>query len=393
MRLLKIKVNGLKLFSENLEIDFTTSQRVIKNKNEMLYEISPQVYLNKAISFIGINASGKTSTLKVISFIIQMLNNKPINNIKTNDILYGISGDDKVTFETYFSTQSGTINKLVTVVAKDKLFDGEDEKFVILDEKMWSKEIESIKTKKSLFIFEDIDPIQVRDKDEEFLADDVSIIIAMNKRNSSKIYCKDLINWTNLNLIRVLGKFPKELITFLDPSIEYLESEVSEDEKKVEIKLKFKNKEEIVLYSPLELERYLSSGTIKGINVFMNAMMVLSKGGYLIIDELENHFNKEIVATLVRFFMTNNVNKKGATIIFSTHYPELLDEFERNDNIYIVKNEGGIKAENLSKILNRNDIKKSEIYQSGYLEGTVPAYEAYMNLRKSIINSGGESWT
>lgn len=390
MRILKIKVNGLKLFSSNLEVDFTTLQRVNKDKNEMLYKISPQIHLNKAISFIGINASGKTSTLKVISFIIQMLNNEPINNIKNNDILNGIYGDEKITFETYFTTKDGNVNKLLTIIGKDKLYDGEDEKYVIRDERIWIKEVGKIKTKKSLFEFNDAHLSQKRDKNEAFLADDVSIIIAMNKRNSSKIYCEDLINWTNMNLVRVLGKFPKELITFLDPSIEYLEGEMSDGEKKIEIRLKFKNKKEIILYSPLELENYLSSGTIKGINVFMNAMMVLSRGGYLIIDELENHFNKEIVATLVRFFMTTNVNRNGATIIFSTHYPELLDEFERNDNIYIVRNDDGINAENLSTILKRNDIKKSEVYQSGYLQGTVPAYEAYMDLRKAIIRFGGE---
>lgn len=390
MRLLKIKVKGLKLFLDSLEIDFTTSQRVIKDKNEMLYKISPQIHINKAISFIGINASGKTSTLKVISFIIQMLNNEPINNIKYKDILYGISVDEKITFETYFSTQTGTVNKLETIVVKDRIYDGEDEKFVIFDEKMWSKGVASVKTKKSLFVFEDLAPVQLRDKDEMFLADDVSIIIALNKKNSSKIYCEDLVTWTNLNLVRILGKFPKELITFLDPSIEYLEGEVSDGGKKIEIRLKFKNKKEMILYSPFELEEYLSSGTIKGVNVFMHAMMVLSKGGYLIIDELENHFNKEIAITLVRFFMTDSVNKKGSTILFSTHYPELLDVFERNDNIYIIKNEGGISVENLSDMLNRNDIKKSEIYQSGYLQGTVIAYEAYMDLKNSIINFKGD---
>ena len=390
MRLLKIKVKGLKLFLDSLEIDFTTSQRVIKDKNEMLYKISPQIHLNKAISFIGINASGKTSTLKVISFIIQMLNNEPINNIKYKDILYGISVDEKITFETYFSTQTGTVNKLETIVVKDRIYDGEDEKFVIFDEKMWSKGVASVKTKKSLFVFEDLAPVQLRDKDEMFLADDVSIIIALNKKNSSKIYCEDLVTWTNLNLVRILGKFPKELITFLDSSIEYLEGEVSDGGKKIEIRLKFKNKKEMILYSPFELDEYLSSGTIKGVNVFTHAMMVLSKGGYLIIDELENHFNKEIAITLVRFFMTDSVNKKGSTILFSTHYPELLDVFERNDNIYIIKNEGGISVENLSDMLNRNDIKKSEIYQSGYLQGTVIAYEAYMDLKNSIINFKGD---
>lgn len=83
--------------------------------------------------------------------------------------------------------------------------------------------------------------------------------------------------------------------------------------------------------------------------------------------------------------MDKKVNPKGAMLIFSTHYSELLDEFERNDNIYIVRNRNGISAENLSNILKRNDIKKSEAYQSGYLEGTVPMYDAYIELKDSLI--------
>jgi hypothetical protein len=133
-------------------------------------------------------------------------------------------------------------------------------------------------------------------------------------------------------------------------------------------------------------ERYLSSGTIKGINVFINAMIVFEMEGYLIVDELENHFNREIVATLVRFFMNKSVNKNGATLIFSTHYSELLDEFERNDGIYIVRNRNGIYTQKLSKVLARNDIKKSEAFKSDFLCGTVPAYESYIQLKKAIIS-------
>lgn len=82
----------------------------------------------------------------------------------------------------------------------------------------------------------------------------------------------------------------------------------------------------------------------------MGAVFAFLEGGYLIVDELENHFNKEIAATLVRFFLDKKVNKKGAALIFSTHYSELLDEFERNDNIYIIRNKEGISAENLSSV-------------------------------------------
>ena len=89
----------------------------------------------------------------------------------------------------------------------------------------------------------------------------------------------------------------------------------------------------------------------------------------------------------MRFFMDSRLNSKGGTLIFTTHYPELLDEYDRNDGIYIVRNRNGITVENLSYLLKRNDIKKSDAYQSGYLAGTTPAYEAYIGLKKKLAAS------
>ena len=73
--------------------------------------------------------------------------------------------------------------------------------------------------------------------------------------------------------------------------------------------------------------------------------------------------------------------------LFSLRIIQLLDEYDRNDGIFIVRNRNGITAGNLSYILKRNDIKKSDAYQSGFLEGTTPAYEAYMRLKKSLAAS------
>ena len=172
------------------------------------------------------------------------------------------------------------------------------------------------------------------------------------------------------------------MIAFLDPTVEQLSFEAQNG--KELIHLKFKNQNEILLNNSRELENYLSSGTIKGIIVFTKAMEVLRQGGYMVVDEIENHFNKEIVATLMRFFMDGKLNKHGAVLIFSTHYPELLDEYDRNDSIYITRNKDGIELQSLTEKLNRNDIKRSDAYQSGLLEGTTPAYEAFMQLKNSI---------
>ena len=257
--------------------------------------------------------------------------------------------------------------------------------YSIIEEKLWEKPISSVKSKKYLTDFTAISPIAVRNTEEAYLPDDVSFIIAHNKKANDKIDVFSLLSYTNINILPFTEDIPLEVIAFLDPTIEKLYFEKVED--KASIHLKFKDEEEIILNNAVELEQYLSSGTIKGIITFSMVKEVLASGGYILVDELENHFNKEIVVTLMRFFMDSSLNKSGSTLIFTTHYSELLDEYDRNDPIYIVRNRNGITAENLSYILKRNDIKKSDAYQSGFLEGTTPAYEAYLRLKKNLAAS------
>ncbi len=383
MKILKLDVKGLPLLNSDLCIDFIAQQRVDDNDKEQLYNIFSNIYTNPALAFIGINASGKTTVLKVISFAISLLNNEALNNIDSKEIFDDLDSGQKVVITAYFYYKN-IINKLRTVIEKKvNLIDG-TEKLVIVDEILWEKDIHRIKTKKSIFDFNDSDLRTRRNKKEEYLLEDVSIILALNKKQDTNFFLYDMSKFTDHNMLNVLGKYPKEVLTFLDPSIEYLNCKP--EGKKVDIRLKFYGKDEINLNNPLALNKYLSSGTIKGLSVFMGAVITFTEGGYLVVDELENHFNSEIVSTLVRFFMDKKINKKGATLVFSTHYSELLDKFERNDNIYIVKNIGGIIAENLSNVLKRNDIKKSEIYDSDFLHGTVPAYESYIALKKVLLS-------
>lgn len=249
---------------------------------------------------------------------------------------------------------------------------------------MWIKPQASVTTRKGLTDFEGYEPYSAREN-EAFLSDDVSFIIAYNKEKKQRLDIVSLLSFTNTNILPFADEIPVEIISFLDPTIEelYFDGE----ESKATIHLKFKNREEIVINNPADLNQYLSSGTIKGIVAFTMAKEILKSGGYMVLDEIENHFNKEIVSTLVRFFMDSKFNKNGGTLIYSTHYPELLDEYDRNDSIHIIRNRNGITVDNLSNILKRNDIKKSDAYQSGFLDGTTPMYDAYMRLKKSIAAS------
>ena len=379
MKLLRATAEGLPLFKEKLDICFYAQQRISEEQKEQLHPLFSNVYLNPATGFIGINASGKTSVLKVILLILGIMNNEPINHIDTRDIL----GDAKKTVLNifFYSETNKEVCRLETVVAAKKT-KTEGIIYSIVSERIWSKKTDEIIARKAMLDFDGKEPIMVRSGQEDFLSDDVSIMIALNKKTGENIRIVDLLLFTNINVLPFSEGIPTEVITYLDPTVESLYFD-EKDQKEI-IRLKFKDKEEIVLNNPLELNNYLSSGTVKGMIIFTLAKEVLQNGGYIVVDEIENHFNKEIVTTLMRFFMDSKLNKNGGTLIFSTHYPELLDEYDRNDSIYITRNRNGITAENLSSILKRNDIKKSDAYQSGFLEGTTPMYEAYMRLKKSL---------
>lgn len=393
MKLLKISISGIPLFKDRCEIDFLTQQRVYPTDAESMctvFSTETQAFTqNNVLAMIGINASGKTTILKLITFVCRMLNNEPLNSIDCKEVLDGLKEGSAVVFDTYFyANSSGTfrpargnaLNLLQTVVTK------KDDQLFIAQETLKTKVISNDLRKKNALDFRNVE-INMSRQFNEYLLDDVSIMVAFNKKNKEQLVVSDMLQYTNINQLSLSKDCPLELIAFFDPSVEYLHCK--RNSKDMAIYLKFKGKEELVLKQFSELNRYLSSGTIKGINTFLKAMKTFKTGGYLIIDELENHFNREIVSTLIRFFMDKKVNKAGAMLVFSTHYSELLDEFERNDNIYIIRNKQGITIDNLSAILKRNDMKKSEVYQSGFLE-TVPMYEAYISLKKTLINADEE---
>ena len=380
MKVLRITAQGLPLFKEELDISFFAQQRVEEDDKDLLYPLFSNVYMNCSNAFIGINASGKTSVLKVLLLALNLLNNQPINHIETKEIL----GDTKeAVINTYFYSETNEICRLETVITSEKS-KTDSIYYKIVEETLWAKPQEAVTSRKNLTDFTGYQPVAIR-KEEQFLSDDVSIIIAHNKKKKERMEIVSLLSFTNINVLPFAEEIPVEVISFLDPTVEKLYFDKSEN--KTLIHLQFKGRTEIVLNNPIDLNLYLSSGTIKGIVAFTLAKEILKSGGYLVMDEIENHFNKEIVSTLVRFFMDTRLNKNGGTLIFTTHYPELLDEYDRNDSIHIICNRNGITVENLSNILKRNDIKKSDAYQSGFLEGTTPMYEAYMRLKKSIANS------
>lgn len=374
MKLLKMKINDFHLFNDGIEVDFIAQQRVTEHNNEGLTKLVGSIYRQNVLGIIGINASGKTTVLKALSFVLDLY----VKQGKLNNDKYAfLSNEERFTIEAYFYLGEQKLIKIESTVARNQ-----HQQLIFEEEKIWKKTVGEVK--KSLYIFTDKQLKVVRSKENSpYLADDMSIMIAQTKNHAPQEII-DLISETNKNVMKTAGQIPIQMVGFLDKSIEYLYEEKDANHNLM-IRLKFKDQDkEIYLNNHQHLEMYLSSGTIKGLNVLAAVEKVFKAGGILMIDEIENHFNKEIVRTIVNFFRNERTNPEGATLVFTTHYAELLDDFERNDSIYISLKEDKLRLKNLRELLERSDYKKSDVYQSSYVGPTAPSYDAYMDLKKYL---------
>ena len=247
---------------------------------------------------------------------------------------------------------------------------------------MRSKLKSSVTSKKSTFVFNEQDKsiktlerTKLNSDIKAALKDDTSIVILATRDNDSSVL--DLLATNYLNYSPMQGQTPVEVLNVFDDNIEYLTTVKNKQDSTPHWMLKFKNRDKVYdIDFGIELNRLISAGTIKGHALLGNAIATLHFGGYLIVDELENHFNKELVHFIIKIFTSNETNPHGACLIFSTHYAEILDFIHRKDNVYITrKREGLLSVSKYSDEVKRNDVKKSEMIISNSLQGTAPQYE------------------
>ena len=394
MKLLKVVAKGLPLFHQNLEIDFFADGRVYQEEKHELNHLFGNLYLNKTLSFTGINASGKTQILNILSLVMYLIQAKSINSVYTglllrhNSNILNLELGEAVTFSIFFYSDLGKkqIHKLETEIKMDIDQYNQEKKYFITNERFYSKDVTGIRSKKQIFDFEGC-TYEDRNKDNKFisLSKDVSMLNAyLNANLLQPVYYRDQLSYTNINVMSNLTEdIPKQFLEFLDPSIDFLKFERVQQNDSIKILLKFKKSKKVLeMDSPIDLHKILSSGTIKGCGILLNAYRTIQMGGYLIIDELENHFNREIISTLISLFLDKDINKNGGTLIYSTHYVELLDYIDRNDSIYIVRKENGISIEKLSNTNKRRDNNKSYLFTNALLKKTAPSYSATNELKK-----------
>lgn len=385
MKVIRVEFEHLNHFENGkFRVDFTATDRVFKNSE--LFKISRNVATHNLIGFIGLNATGKTTALRLLNIALNVtIHNADLNSLELNDMIV----DGTIMRVTFFHNKK--YYQLESTIGRRS--DESKQQFYYKEEVLRKKLMSTVRSRSDLINFEGCTSV-VRSKlsaeKAAYLDDDQSIVKPEIQDNGS--FVSDNLFFNYVNIMGQIGDTPAQILELLDESIEELSMfNVSKTDKRFKWRLKFKNDDRIYeAPNPIALNLLISTGTISGQGLIISAINVLRHGGYLIVDEVEGHLNKELVHFILTLFKEQRTNPNGACIIFATHYVEILDfeTLDRKDNIYIMRKQKHLlSATKLSDEFHRTDLKKSVVFFSNLLNGTAPKYESMKRLRDFICEN------
>lgn len=379
MKLLKVTFDGLEMFKHGkLTLDFFATDRVVDLRG--VTPVEKPIYSENVVAFAGINASGKTTTLRLAALAINLLSGGSValslqapcfallDVLKIDALFYHNGAYYRLASEIEQLQGRGLYAEPAFV--SEMLWEKKGSivsKKVLEDPERFSSEAALITNRNDL-------PEQVLD----FLPDSVSIVSALTKgdRPFASLAVPSDAEW-----LRFEDKPLEDVIAkAFDKSIGHID--IGESGSSVE----FETGISVATAHARDLASSLSSGTIKGANIIQRAIDALRTGGYLLVDEIENHLNKQLVGMIIDLFEANDTNPHGATLLFSTHYPEILDYLKRKDNVYFLVRgeEHSVSAIRYSDRVKRIENKKSEVFLANYIAGTAPRYADVAELKSFI---------
>lgn len=385
LELLKVKASGFKLLEDNFELDFTTRTRVYqKDKLSEIEEIDKGLNTFRSIAFVGGNSSGKSTALSLVLKTLLFLQTGRWEFIPREFKKDSIDLNIVFYLEGFLYNYSCTFNKIEI----DKL------SIANIYSPITNEKLIKLEYNKARGIV-NLDLLNTNGVDEsEILKSSLLDTSAIAKITGDKISVDEFSN-NNIvnfdgNIVRntffaSLNSCDKELVSsiikLLDESIEYIICDNSDL-----VKFKRINEKEIII-SKFELLSILSSGTFRGVELYVRSINALKYGKVFIVDEIENCFHKNLVKNLLFIFNSKNINSKGAKLIFSTHYTEILDSLSRRDNIFITHKENGyVNSKNLYSDYDvRTELSKSNQFDNNVFN-TSFNYEQLLNVKKLIIN-------
>ncbi len=400
MRLLKLRVDGLTLFkNKRLELDFIATDRVSRDEEGNVSDVTQlaggsAVYTQNVMGIVGVNAAGKTTVLNLVRFVLgYMSGNYVMRQFATGANLMG-KLEDRMTISCAFYEKGSyyLIESWLKAAAKrgdsTRMVEGSlVAPLVFEDEWLWAcparmsrkaiLDIDQLKSDSTLLLKRNGgagDEHVLNDAQRTFLGDDMSIVTIITGRKSVPVEYPE----RSLPLVNL----PTPVVQAFDSSIEYLNWN---NENQV-FHLKFKDEPAERVVNASVATAMLSNGTVLGAELVDRAIGALKSGGYLIVDEIETGLNRSLVGTVIELFASPVTNPHGATLLFSTHYSELLDVLRRKDNVIVLVRNESFETEVIkySDRIARIENKKSDVIINNVIKGSMPKYPDVRAMRNYV---------
>lgn len=346
-------------FYEETLVSFEVSQKPSKS----LYDINIENNrLNKVVSVIGANGSGKTGLIRPFAFIGWFISNSYIE-LKPDDLIpyhpHSFYKDNNTTFSINFILASIEYKYNLTLNRSQVLHESLYEKTSKLFSYIFIRERNSIdeefEYKQKNFDFQ----VKIANK----MKDNASIISAafMNDSEDAKkfidFFGKSFVfnvtlsgreNYSEQGLIDSAKYFKQnsksleqmiKIICELDLGLNSVELD------EVEIKTPEGQLEKIYLpigvhgvnEKQFKLPFFEESSGTKSLFVLLRRLLpVLQSGGLAIIDEIDNDLHPHMLPVILELFKFEHTNPKNAQIIFTCHTPEVLNILKKHQ-VYLVE--------------------------------------------------------
>ena len=345
----------------------------------------------KVLSVFGHNASGKTNSLKTLSFlqwlIIYAYTEKPdvkipvipfafIDNKKPTEVSVKFDIDNDVYNYYVKLTSEKIINEKLQKKSVGK------KKFKTLFERSWNNGEENN------YLLKDKFGLGVRFK--EHLRENASLL-ATAFRDKHKESTKIVNFWekvsTNLN---VVGRMDNEIYNIINAA-EFFDKNPALKKKAdnllnrfdlglkgINIDKKEKSNQEIYYnlqgshYGEYKLDfPFESSGTKRLFAVLKNILYVLDKGGVAVLDEFDTDLHPMMSEALLEMFFSKETNPHNAQLIFSAHSPHLLNLLDKYQITFTEKNKKG--ESEIWRLDEMKGVRLDDNYYAKYLSGAYGA--------------------
>ncbi len=372
MKLLYVKASNFKNCIEDYTIDFVAkSKKTSEDKEYELQEIAEDLYVYNTMAFVGKNASGKTTAIELL------------------DCCYSILGEFRLEGKHYFYDDvkldiiffhEGFLYRYVTTLQSDNAMGN---KAIFTNQHIYVKRYYKTRLKN---IYEPDDYEEITDFGE-LPEDTASVFFVLKKKTTRALYVDsfgegadtyDLL-FRAIKNYKISDELFVNIIRIFDENIVQITR--SDDHNYC---VKYHDHERII--SDKGLIYLLSSGTTKGILLYVLMSASLMNGFDLLVDEIETHFHKTLVENMISLYKDKSVNKHSASLIFTTHYCEVLDLFNRRDNIWVAKAGSKVSLNNMYEDYEiRTELLKSKQFYNNAFQ-TAVNYEELMDMKRKLMS-------